>query len=547
MCCRPPCDQLEQVLRTCGTVLYPHLHAHTRRQLRLVCKAACDVVDANTRCLTFVGKTNGRTALSVDYPGRPNTKSLQLKQPRPLATQAVIAHTLLYKSLGTYTMGFDFSSSLPPRLQRLCLTDCLTWPLGDSLAPLTSFASTLQHLTLSYNKLCNAASCTALAGVLSTLTSLTHLHMERNLMQELLALALAPALPALTQLTRLELVEEDASESTPQLLRAITGLPQLQHPRLYTGARQRWGDEAPAWDSTSLDVALGMLERLPSLTFLDPGQDCGAMCCTHEVDIPTARVVSGSASSRPSIRMMMCSWAEAKGLSRSTKASSGSICHDMQGLCKAVAAVSTLTSLHLNHLRLEGNIGLLAAHFPAALFPAPVRTLSLVNCHLTGHGEQLCQALSALPGITSLDLSENRFTWQDWQHLNPMLACATRLQQLYMQRVRDVRAVQPVQLHRETPGADAPSDALPHLFDLRVLNLENSIHLAEGAARLLPAIRRLGASLEELDLQWCFLGACDEKQEAVPALTQVWGWRGVGQGLEGKLEGVARGRRRCRR
>lgn len=38
-----------------------------------------------------------RSALSVGYPGGPDSRSLELKQPQPLATQMVIAHTLFTK------------------------------------------------------------------------------------------------------------------------------------------------------------------------------------------------------------------------------------------------------------------------------------------------------------------------------------------------------------------------------------------------------------------------------------------------------------------
>lgn len=441
----PPSGLAEQVLHSCGHAWWPHLEPSSRQALRLVCKLSCRVMDDSVTKLSDCSETRKCPREQLPPPAR-----------WPGVTQLLLSDTDDWNRwhdrdtrLGTST------SQLPPRLERVELTACLTDEAvaAQGLLPLASLAPTLQHLVLARNEFCFAYACDALTSVLSTLTSLEHLCMYDNSQDygSKVAEALSPALPCLTNLKQLCIMEVDAEDSFDAIVRDIAGLTLLEHLRL---------DLRPS-GVKGLAPALQGMTRIQSL---DISTYC-AFCPEIASDV-----------------------------------------------AEALAAVPSLQSLRLDSVMCSPSFSLIAPSLTA------LHTLILVRSGCADHGRTLAEMLQALPSLTSLALRGNAFAAPDWQHLGPGFGALTGLQQLDLSSVSDGGGA------TAAPGAAALALALPQLKGLRVLKLGDSQDLVvKGAAHLLPAIGKLHASLEELDLATEWDGDAKANKRAAPWLAEVRG------------------------
>lgn len=104
--------------------------------------------------------------------------------------------------------------------------------LPKGLLPLASLAPTFRHLVLARNEFSFAYACDALTSILSTLTSLEHMYNNSQDYGSKVAEALSPALPCLTNLQQLCMMEVGAESSLHAIVRDIADLTLLEHLRL---------------------------------------------------------------------------------------------------------------------------------------------------------------------------------------------------------------------------------------------------------------------------------------------------------------------------
>lgn len=463
----------EHVLHSCGHAIYPHLQRDSRHALRRVCTTACNMLDTHQQAMV-IGK-QGQAPTAHDILRRPAIRRLQirkvLREGEPFYTNV-------------WTQGL-----LPLHLVHLELFGCLRTPTPANLAPLTYLASWLLRLELVNNRLSDEGSCFALASTLSTLTSLQHLRVERNKMEgRLLATALAPALPCLTQLTCLELTQANCAKSGGRVVSALSGLSRLQH--LALGISMTPPSRPLITARCSAARALvPVLQQLTSLTSLELGCPRPLWKDT-DATIPHLGIMSCGDLLSLSEALLEAPWLQSLSLTRRPA-------WEWFGFGLPTAELTALRTLGLR--------GGFAPHFPG------VREV---------YGEDVARVLHGLPALTALDLSENTFKDQDWVELGPALG---RLSQLRTLDLHDMTAKGTCTWPPVDSVAAALAAALPRLTQLTSLDLQGcfSVFHDEGAEVLLVSIAQLGGCLEYLDLRGCSLGSKEGRGPAALALQQV--------------------------